>query len=117
MYPRQVTSTVELSGLTLEAGARIGVLIGSANRDEEIFPESARFDIRRSKNQHLAFGGGVHYCLGVWASRTLVGGVVLPELFHRLPELSLSPSRPVTWEGWVFRGPTSLPVEWRVQGT
>jgi len=114
MYPRQVTSTVELSGVTLAPGARIGVMIGSANRDEEIFTEGARFDIRRAKNQHLAFGGGVHYCLGVWASRTLVGGVVLPELFRRLPELSLSPSYPVTWEGWVFRGPTSLPVEWRV---
>jgi cytochrome P450 len=114
MYPRQVTSSVELGGVKLEAGARIGVLIGSANRDDEVFPEGERFDIRRSKSPHLAFGGGVHYCLGTWSARTLVGGLMLPELFRRLPGLSLSPSRQVTWEGWVFRGPTSLPVEWRI---
>ena len=114
MYPRQITSSVELCGVTLEPGARIGVMIGCANRDEDIFADGASFDVRRPKSQHLAFGGGVHYCLGVWASRTLVGGVALPELFRELRALHLSATQEVGWDGWVFRGPTRLPVEWQV---
>jgi cytochrome P450 len=114
MYPRQVVSPVELSGVSFEPGARIGVMIGSANRDEEIFVEGERFDIRRSKSPHLAFGGGVHYCLGTWSARTLVGGLALPALFKNLRDMSLSPSSPVAWQGWVFRGPTKLRVEWHV---
>lgn len=115
MYPRQTTVRIELAGTTLEPGARIGVLIGSANRDETVFEKNPDvFDIGRPKRPHLAFGGGAHYCLGAWSARVQVADIALPTLFRRLPKLTLSQKTPVTWGGWVFRGPLNLPVEWQM---
>jgi cytochrome P450 len=112
MYPRQTTQRVELGGCELEQGARIGVLIASANRDEETFKNADVFDLSRPKRPHLAFGGGAHYCLGAWSARAQVAQCALPTLFRRLKNLRLAGDSPVTWQGWVFRGPTSLPVSW-----
>jgi cytochrome P450 len=112
MYPRQTTQSVELGGRELDAGARIGVIVASANRDEETFQNADVFDIRRPKRPHLAFGGGPHYCLGAWAARAQVAQCALPTLFRRLTNLRLVSEPPVVWQGWVFRGPTSLPLAW-----
>jgi cytochrome P450 len=112
MYPRQTTRSVELGGRELEKGARIGVLVASANRDEETFQNPDVFDIRRPKRPHLAFGGGPHYCLGAWSARAQVAQCALPTLFRRLKNLRLASDARVTWQGWVFRGPTSLRVVW-----
>lgn len=111
MYPRQTTRRVELGGTILEEGTRIGVVLASGNRDEAVFAHADRFDITREKKPHVAFGGGPHFCLGTWAARVQVGDVALPTLFRRLPKLDHG-DRPVTWAGWVFRGPTSVPVRW-----
>ncbi len=113
MYPRQIKQRTEFAGTVLEEGARIGVLVASANRDETVFENPDVFDIRRAKRPHLAFGGGPHYCLGAWSARAQVGEIALPALFRRLPGLKLAEGPPVKWSGWVFRGPVSLPVEWR----
>ncbi|GAA1022382.1 cytochrome P450 [Acrocarpospora pleiomorpha] len=112
MYPRQTTREVELGGTTLPAGARIGVVLGSANRDEAIFDDPDVFDIHRNARHHVAFGGGPHFCLGTWAARAQVGEVSLPNLLRRLPNLRLRTDEPTCWGGWVFRGPLTLPVEW-----
>jgi cytochrome P450 len=112
MYPRQTTVETELGGIRLETGARIGVLISSANRDEAVFERPNDFDILRPKKAHLAFGGGAHFCLGAWSARTLVAESVLPSLFRRLPGLRLDPVPSVDFTGWVFRGPTQLPLRW-----
>jgi cytochrome P450 len=75
MYPRQTTSRTELLGLPVEEGARIGVIVASGNRDERVFDDPDAFNIARPRKPNLAFGGGAHYCMGVWAARTLVGEI------------------------------------------
>ncbi|MET9819501.1 cytochrome P450 [Streptomyces sp. NPDC006355] len=112
MYPRQTTRAVELGGTLLPAGARLGVVLGSANRDETVFENPDAFDITRQGRVHVGFGGGPHFCLGSWAARAQVGQISLPTLLRRLPGLRLSASEPVRYGGWVFRGPLNLPVRW-----
>jgi cytochrome P450 len=112
MYPRQTTCEAELGGVLLPAGARLGVLPGSGNRDETVFDDPDTFDISREKKPHVAFGGGAHFCLGTWAARVQVGEVALPTLFRRLKGLRLVEEDPPQWAGWVFRGPTRVPVRW-----
>jgi cytochrome P450 len=114
MYPRQTTRRTDLLGLTVQEGARLGVIVASGNRDERMFSKPDVFNLARPRKPNLAFGGGAHYCLGVSAARILVGEIALPQLFKRLKGLSLSTKIPAKWTGWVFRGPTSLSVEWQV---
>lgn len=65
MFARQATQEVELAGTRISAGDRVTMWYPSANRDEEVFEDPFRFDIGRSPNPHVSFGGGgVHYCLG-----------------------------------------------------
>ena len=65
-------------------------MIASANRDEDVFPDPDRIDITRVPNPHLAFGGGVHRCVGSSLAR-LEGQVVFKELAQRYPDLELDP--------------------------
>lgn len=112
MYPRITTQETVLGGVQLPAGARIGVMVGAANRDEKVFPDPDRFDLTRENRTHVAFGGGPHFCLGSWVARAQVGEVALPTLFRRLPNLRLDEHEPVRLGGWVFRGVLNLPVRW-----
>lgn len=112
MYSRQTTREVELEGVTLPAGARLGVCILSANRDETVWNNAGEFDITRENKPHLAFGKGPHVCLGTWAARSEVGDIALPMLFDRLRGLRLDPEHPARVGGWVFRGMLELPVLW-----
>ena len=112
MYSRQTTREVVLGGVRLPAGARLGVCLLSANRDTAVWEHPERFDIRREVKPHLAFGKGVHVCLGAWVARAEVADVVLPMLFDRLEGLRLSGTDPAEIRGWVFRGMTKMSVEW-----
>lgn len=112
MYPREATRDSELCGLHIPRGARLGVAVGAANRDPEVFVDAESYDIDRPRKPHLAFGGGNHFCAGAWVARASVVNVALPGLFRELPGLRLDPDRPAVCGGWVFRGVTSLPVLW-----
>lgn len=112
LYSRQVTTDTVLAGVQLPAGAKLGICILSANRDENIWPDAAEFDIRREVKPHLAFSKGVHVCLGAWVAKAEVATVGLPRLFERLRGLDLHPERPAVIGGWVFRGMLELPVTW-----
>jgi cytochrome P450 len=112
MYPREATRDTELAGMAVPRGARLGVVVGAANRDPAVFTDPESYDIDRPKKPHLAFGGGNHFCAGAWTARTSVVAVALPRLFAELPGLRLDPARPAVVGGWVFRGVTSLPVRW-----
>lgn len=112
MYSRQTTREVELGGAMLPAGARLGICILSANRDASVWDDAESFDIRREQKPHLAFGKGVHVCLGAWVARAEVADVALPMLFERLDGLRLIADDPAEMGGWVFRGVTRMPVAW-----
>ncbi|PHS19362.1 MAG: cytochrome [Blastopirellula sp.] len=114
MYPRRVTQDTVLGDTQLKEGDQIGICIGAANRDPSHFDDPSVFDINRPRQQHLAFGGGPHFCAGTWVAKQMVGEIAVPMIFDRLKNLRLHGSRPVIENGWVFRGPTSLPVQWDV---
>lgn len=112
LYSRQTTREVDLTGVRLPAGARLGICILSANRDEQVWDRASEFDVRREVKPHLAFSKGVHVCLGAWVARSEVADVALPMVFGRLRGLELSPEQPAEVGGWVFRGMLKMPITW-----
>src|SRR5207237_5309925 len=107
---RGTTREVELGGHTIPRGALVLAMIGSANRDPGHFPDPERFDIARDPNPHIAFGHGIHFCLGAALSR-LEARIALADLLERLPGLRLASAEP--WEprrGVHVHGPNRLPV-------
>jgi cytochrome P450 len=85
---RVARKDVELGGRLIRAGERIIFFNGSANRDPAVFPDPDRFDITRSPNRHLAFGHGIHTCLGAMLAR-VEARIALGALLERLPDLKL----------------------------
>lgn len=112
MYPREATCETVVDGLVIPEGARLGIVVGAANRDPKVFDDPESYDINREKKPHLAFGGGSHHCAGIWAARAMCIDVALPGLFKALPRLRLDPENPAEAGGWVFRGMQKLPVLW-----
>ncbi|MCK9896038.1 cytochrome P450 [Frankia sp. AgB32] len=85
---RTATADVDLAGQSIAAGDTLLLLYPSANRDDAVFEEPNRFDMRRTPNEHVAFGFGAHYCMGANLAR-LELRVVLDRLLDRLPDLAL----------------------------
>ncbi len=112
MLPREVAVETEFFGARLAAGTDVGLLLASANRDDEVFADAERYDVRRTARGHLGFGAGVHMCAGRWTAKAAIADLALPRLYDRVPGLDIDRSRPTTWNGWVFRGITALPVTW-----
>jgi methyl-branched lipid omega-hydroxylase len=84
---RSVTADTELHGQHLAAGDKVAMLYLAANRDEDVFDDPYRFDVRRDPNPHVGFGGpGPHFCLGAHLARREIS-VMFRELFHRLPDI------------------------------
>jgi cytochrome P450 len=81
--PRVTVADVEIGGEVIPAGRFVQLHLGSANRDERVFADPDRLDITRSPNPHVAFGGGVHHCLGAMLAR-VEGEVVFRRLAQRL---------------------------------
>ena len=109
---RRCRVDVELDGVGLPSGANLGLLVSSANRDEEVWgPTADRFDMFRARRNHAAFGFGPHFCSGHHFSRVQMR-IALQRLFERLPSLRLDPGRPPELRGWEFRAPLHLHVVW-----
>ena len=109
-WRRRARSDVELSGVTVPAGAQLLVLLGSANHDEERFADGDRLVLDRpNAREHVAFGFGAHYCLGAPLAR-LELRVFLEVLTRRLPTLELVPATYSYSPNTSHRGPTTLPV-------
>ena len=104
---------IEIAGVTIPQGALVYGLISSANRDETQFDDPDRLDLSRQKNRHLAFGQGIHYCLGAPLAR-LEGQIALRSLLERMPNLRLAvPESTLRWrKGLNIRGLEALPVAW-----
>jgi cholest-4-en-3-one 26-monooxygenase len=89
-FRRNVTKDTELHGQKLEAGDKVSIWYVSANRDEDIFDDPFTFDIRRSPNEHVGFGGGgPHHCLGANLARMEIY-VLLEEMARRIPSIELA---------------------------
>lgn len=102
---------VEFKGHLLRKGDLVRVVLASANRDTAVFDHPDQLDITRLDNKHLAFGLGIHYCLGAPLAR-LEGKIALGTLFTRFPHLRLArPADQLEWHsGVLFRGLKRLPV-------
>ena len=90
---RVTTCPVDLGGRLLPAGTSVAVLYGSANRDARVFPDPDRVDLDRRANRHLAFGLGVHRCLGAQVARLVLRAGLDAAL--DLPPFGLDPARPL----------------------
>jgi cytochrome P450 len=113
-WRRSTTRPVEVAGVEIPEGARLMLLLASANRDESVFESPDVFDIRRENaGNHIAFSHGIHFCLGAPLARLEVR-IALKLLTQRLPDLRLAPPDQ-TFEfdpNMSFRGPKELWAEW-----
>jgi cytochrome P450 len=89
---RWVTRDVELHGTTIPAGSRLIMLNGAANRDERVFDDPDRLDVRRKFSKHLSLGYGAHYCVGAALAR-LEGRIALRETLARFPTWEIDEDR------------------------
>jgi len=108
--PRRLTRDAVLHGQTLRKGEQLFLLWGSANRDEREFEDGDRFDVRRRIKRHLAFGQGIHFCLGKSLAR-LEARVAFEELLARAPAYELAgpaPWLPSMWARAHARVPIAL---------
>ncbi len=110
---RTTTAKVEIGGKTIPPGAQIDMCMGSANRDETRWTNPNTFDVRRPRQAHIAFAGGIHMCLGMHLAR-LETRVMLNSLFDRVKNLALVADDGTGEEsrivGLIFRSPNKLPV-------
>lgn len=96
-------------GQTIPAGSLVFLAIGAANRDPARFADADRLDLERADNRHLAFSGGIHYCLGA-ALALVEGEAAIGAIVQRLGHLELA-TETIEWQREIiFRGPRSLPV-------
>ncbi len=109
---RITAEQVEVAGMTMPAGTQITLCIGAANRDPAQFPDPDRFDIARTPNRHLAFGAGIHHCVGLNLAH-LEGEVAISSFLARFPRYELA-GPPVHGGRARFRG--FLKVSCRVSG-
>jgi pimeloyl-[acyl-carrier protein] synthase len=105
----RITNTdVEVDGRTIAKGSMVVAAIGAANRDPAHFPEPDRLDIARRDNRHVAFGFGIHFCLGAPLAR-VEGQIALGTLLRRMPRMTVA-GTPAWRESSTLRGLTALPV-------
>ena len=110
---RWAKDDLEFRGHHIGRGDVVRVVLTSANRDPACCPHADQFDIFRQDNHHLAFGYGIHYCLGAPLAR-LEGQIAFEALFQRMPNLRLAVSaEQLVWHsGVLFRGLERMPVTW-----
>jgi cytochrome P450 len=107
-FPKDAT---QLGGVEIPGGGIVVVVLAAANRDPAQFPAPDRFDITRAPNDHLAFGEGIHFCMGAPLAR-MEARIAFGEMLARLPRLRMKdPGQPVSYKGSYFlRGLQALPL-------
>ncbi|MBI3246390.1 MAG: cytochrome P450 [Deltaproteobacteria bacterium] len=116
LLPRVTTREVELEGGKIPAGATVFLLLGSANRDERKFPEPDRFDVARNPQDHVAFGYGIHYCLGAPLAR-LEGRIALDSLLFDCPPFTCTREHLPQIASVIVRGVQTLPLRFGASGS
>lgn len=109
MTARSALVDVEIDGKLIRKGQQVIVVLGAANRDPDQFPDPDRLDIARTENRHIAFGQGIHYCLGAPLAR-VEAQIAINTLLRRMPTLRLQ-TNTLEWRDTVtLRGLKALPV-------
>lgn len=108
LFERTATEEVEVGGVLIRPGQKIAALLGSANRDEEVFEKADQLDLTRSPNPHIGFGAGIHFCIGAPLARQEMQ-ISLPALLKRFPNLELA-TKPVRRPTFVLRGYETVKV-------
>ena len=113
-WRRKALVDAEIGGVAIPAGANILLVMASANRDDSHFDAPDDFDISRTNaREHLAFGFGIHYCLGNMLAKLQVK-ITIEEVARMVPDLELVPGATIGFaENLSFRVPLSLPVTWK----
>ena len=102
LFERTALADTDIGGVTIKTGQKIAALLGSANRDEKVFNDASSIDLTRNPNNHIAFGGGIHFCLGAPLAR-LEMNRSLPALFEKFPAISII-KEPIQRQSFVLRG-------------
>jgi cytochrome P450 len=109
-WTARITNTdVEVRGCQIPNGSMVVAAIGAANRDPSQFRDPDRLDIARERNRHVAFGFGIHFCLGAPLAR-VEGQIALGAILRRMPDLALQTATPEWRESSALRGLKTLPV-------
>lgn len=108
LFERTATEDTEIGGVVVKEGQKIAALLGSANRDEEIFQNADKLDLTRSPNPHIGFGAGIHFCIGAPLARMEMT-TALPQLVKKYPNLELK-GEPIRRPTFVLRGYESVSV-------
>jgi len=102
LFERTATQDTQVGGITVLEGQKIASLLGSANRDEDVFDQPEQMDVTRANNPQIGFGAGIHFCLGAPLAR-LELSASLPLLFERFPNIQLA-EEPLRRDTFVLRG-------------
>ena len=111
LFGRVATCPIEFDGEVIDEGQRVGLHFGAANRDPRKFEHPDQIDITRAHNTHLAFGSGVHRCIGRHLAR-LELRVGLEEILRRMPPFSIPAGARVPLENPLNFGPGAVPLVW-----
>ena len=108
LFERWVLQDIEVGGEEVRRGEEVALLFGSANRDPDAWADPDRLDLRRAPNPHVAFGAGIHYCLGAPLAR-LELQTAFATILRRMPRLELL--EPPVWKStFVLRGLVGMRV-------
>jgi cytochrome P450 len=107
---RRAIDDIDIAGITIEKGSPVTLMLAAGSRDPHHVPDADRFDPDRLRNEHLGFGGGIHYCFGAPLAR-LEAQIALAELAHRLENPRLVTDPPPYRPNPLLRGPRHLQVE------
>ncbi len=109
MLLRVTRAPIELHGTTIPEGDRVLLLVGSANRDESVFPDADRYDLDRDTSRLVSFGSGRHFCMGAPLAR-LEARVALAELVGRVATYDVDPAGIERVHSINVRGLAALPT-------
>jgi cytochrome P450 len=109
MFERTAMSETVIGNTKILEGQKVVAMLGSANRDEEVFENTDHFDLGRKHNPHIAFGAGIHFCIGAPLARLEMHNS-LPMLFERFPNLQLA-GTPIQRPTFVLRGWETIPAK------
>jgi cytochrome P450 len=108
LFERTAMADTEINGVTVKKDQKIAALLGAANRDENIFDNPDQINLVRNPNNHIAFGGGIHFCLGAPLARLEMNRSI-PALFERFPKIQLMKT-PEHRSSFVLRGYSEILV-------